>query len=74
MLLKLYKYFFVRVANPPAATFLGKFLLFFEIFLFCLRGSDPAVIVFGRISVPFVFSHIGRYLALLSIVIFLKTS
>ena len=59
--------------NPLAATFVRNFLLFFEQFLFCLRGRDPAFIVFGLISLSFVFSVIGIYLTLLSIVIFLNT-
>ena len=62
--------------NPLAATFVRNFLLFFDVFeqfLFCFRGKDPAFIVFGLISLSFVFSIFGTYLTLLSIVIFLNT-
>ena len=56
--------------DPLAATFVRNFLLFLERFLFCFRGRDPAFIVFALISLSFVFSVIGIYLTLLSIVIF----
>ena len=58
--------------NPLAATFVRNFLLFFEQFLLCFRGRDPAFIVFGLISLSFVFSIIGIYQTLLSTVIFLN--
>ena len=37
----------MSVANPPAVMFLMIFLLFSEIYLFCLRGNEPAFFVFG---------------------------
>ena len=59
------------MANPFAANSLANFLLFFEIFLSCLRGSD-FFIVFGLISLSLVCSLFGLYFTLLSIVIFLN--
>ena len=65
-------YYFVSTPDPLAATFLKNFLLFCEIFLFCLLGREPVFIGFGFISFSFVFSVFGIYLTLLSIVIFLN--
>ena len=63
---------FVSVANPPAAIILRNFLLFSQILLFCLRGSEPAFNVFSLIFLSFVFSLIGT-LTLFSLATFLNT-
>ena len=36
--------------------------LLYEIFLFCLRGSEPVFIVFGLISPSFVFFQFWEYI------------
>ena len=62
-------YYFVGTPNPLAATFFRNFLPFCEIFLFCLRETEPAFIFFGLISLSFVCSLFGIYLTPLSIVV-----
>ena len=69
----MYKYYFVIYLNPDAEIFFGNFLLFCEMFLFCLRGREPAFVLFGLKFFSFVCSLFGIYLTLLSIVIFLMS-
>ena len=52
-------YYFVSTPNPLAVKPLTNFLLFFKNFLLCLRGSEPAFIVFGLFSFSFVFFTFG---------------